>query len=377
MKKNQPLFKLISLLLIVIMAIPLFSSCAQNKTVVGTVNGQPVYYDELYFLVSNYKGSVEEKTEGDVALMRQELDRLVKENIVKNYAILALCEEYGLKYSDIESKIDGELERYITEEFNGEKSAFRKSCKEFGLSERYVRYTLGLDLLYEQLPAKYVESGDVYTKDDDILNYIKENFIRVNHLVLFNDSEDERQANADKMAEAKRLLDGGEKLEALIGRGYSEDFNPSSNGYYITKGTMIEEYEAAAFALKKGEHSDIISAYSENNSGEYVSCYYIIKRFEMSDEYLNTNFSSLKNDYYNSVINTDLEEIEKTLEFVPNKKYEKLDLAKLSGAVNVTAVIIVSVIVAVLVGASVTVIIIKSKYKKKNVSYKNKPVRRK
>ena len=28
---------------------------------------------------------------------------------------------------------------------------------------------------------------------------------------------------------------------------------------------MVEEYETAAFALTKGEHSDIISAYSENN----------------------------------------------------------------------------------------------------------------
>lgn len=376
MKKNQPHFKLISLLLIVIMALPLFSSCAQNKTVVGTVNGQPVYYDELYFLVSNYKGSVEEKTGADTDLMRQELDRLVRENIVKNYAIIALCEKYGLKYSDIESEIDDELELYIAENFNGEKSEFRKSCKEFGLSERYVRYTLGLDLLYEQLPSKYVQNGDVYTSDDEILSYIKENFIRVNHLVLFNDSEDERQANADKMAEAKQLLDDGEKLETLIGRGYSEDFNPSSNGYYITKGTMVEEYETAAFSLKKGEHSDIISAYSENNNGEYVSCFYIIKRFEMSDEYINNNFTSLKNDYYNSVINSDLDEIEKTLSFEPNKKYEKLDLAKLSRTTNITAVIIVSVIACVVVATIIIIIVIKNKHKKKNVSYKNKPVRR-
>ena len=373
MKKIHPIFKLISLLLITVMAVPLLSACAQNKTIVGTVNGQPVYYDELYFLVSNYKGSVEEKTGGDVALTRQELDRLVKDNIVKNYAILDLCDKHGLKYSDIESKIDSKLEQYIAENFNGEKSKFRKSCKEFGLSERYVRYTLGLELLYEQLPAKYVEKKAVYTDDGDIMNYIKENFIRVNHLVLFNDSEDERQVNADKMAEAKRLLDNKEKLETLIGRGYSEDFNPSSNGYYITKGTMVEEYETAAFALKKGEHSDIISAYSENNFGEYVSCYYIIKRLEMDDEYLKANFNSLKNDYYNSVINGDLEKAESALEFVPNKKYESLDLADLSSAVNLTAVIIVSVIAVVLVGAVVTVVIVKNNYKKKNISYKKAP----
>ena len=378
MKNKNIYYKTIALVIAVLTTLPLLSSCMQNKTVVGTVNGEKVYYDELYFLVSNYKGSVEEKTGGDPELMRQELNALVKENIIKNYAILALCEKWGLSYKDIEDSIDEEFDKYIAEEWNSDRSSFKDSCKEYGLSERYVRFTLGLELLYKQLPAKYVEGGKVATEEEKIIAYVKENFIRVNHLVLFNDEGDDVQANANKIAEAKALLDKGEKINTLIGRGYSEDFgDPDASGYYITKGTMIEDYENAAFNLKVGEHSDVISTYSENNFGEYVSCYYVIQRLEMSDEYIDTYFEALKNDYYNSIINKDLEEIEKTLEFIPNDRYNKLDLTKLPESTNMTVVVIAVAVTAVLTIGAVVVIVVKNNYKKKNISYKGKAVRRK
>ncbi|MBQ8850384.1 MAG: hypothetical protein IJ011_08655 [Clostridia bacterium] len=379
MKKSKMYFKICAAILAILLTVPFLSSCTQNKTVVGTVNGDDVYYDELYFLVSNYKSSVAEKCNNDPVLMQTELDRLIKENIITNYAKLALCEKWGLKYEDISDEdIDNELEAYIQENFNGDSDEFEDNCKEFGLSERYVRYTLGLDLLCEQLPAKYAENGLVYSEETDIINYIKENFIRVNHLVLFNDNGDDVNANEQKIREAKTLLDSGENINSLIGRGYSEDFgDPDASGYYICKGTMTDEYEQAAFALEIGEYSDVISAYSENNNGEYVSCFYVIQRLEMSDEYIDEYYMSLKNDYYNSVINEDLQELRKTLKFEPNDRYNKLDLTDLPKTSNMTAVIIISAIVAVAVIAVVTVIVIKQIHKKKNISYKAKTDRRK
>ncbi len=378
MKRSKADLKILAFCLCILLTLPLFSSCVQNKTVIGTVEGKDVYYDELYFLVSNYKASVEKEANEDEALMRQELDRLVKENIIKNYAILLLCESYGLQYKDIEDSIDDELEKYISENFGGKKSEFKKSCKEYGLSERYVRFNLGLELLYQQLPQKYAESGKVLTKEEDILAYIKDNFIRVNHLVIFNDLKDNTEDNATKMSEAKALLDGGESIERLIGKGYSEDLlNVSSDGYYITKGTMSEEYENAAFSLKVGEHSDIISSYGVNNSDEYVPCYYIIKRLAASDEYIDKHYEALKDDYYNSVINKELKEIENKIKFEPNEKYAELDPLDLHKPANMTVLIIIPIVFATITGIVVAVIIIKLNLNKKNASYKAKSGRRK
>ena len=373
MKKSSVSLKHCALALSLIIALPFFASCVQDKTVIGTVNGKDVYYDELYFLVSNYKNSVAEKCDNDQALMQTELDRLIKENITTNYAMLELCEQNGLEYKDIEDEIDDELDLFILESFNGDKDEFRDNCEAFGLSERYVRYTLGLQLLYEKLPAIYVEDGRVATEEADVIKYIKKEFIRVNHLVIFNDEGEDPAANKAKIEEAQSLLESGEKINSLIGRGYSEDFgDPDASGYYITKGTMVEDYESAAFALEVGQYSDIISTYSENNNGEYVSCYYIIQRLEMSDEYIEAYYNELKNDYYSSVIYKDLEEIENTLEFTPNEKYKQLDLTDLEESKNVILIIVISAIGVVAVAAIIVVLIVKGNLKKKNLSYKVK-----
>lgn len=373
MKKSGVSLKLCALALSLIIALPFFASCVQDKTVVGTVNGKDVYYDELYFLVSNYKNSVAEKCGNDKALMQTELDRLVKENITTNYAMLELCERNGLNYKSIEEEIDEELDLFILENFNGDKDEFKDNCEAFGISDRYVRYTLGLQLLYEQLPAIYVENSRVVTEEADVIKYIKKEFIRVNHLVIFNDEGDDPLANKAKIEEAKRLLESGEKINSLIGRGYSEDFgDPDASGYYITQGIMVEDYEKAAFALEVGQYSDIISTYSENNNGEYVSCYYIIQRLEMSDEYIDAYYNELKNDYYSSVIYKDLEQIEDTLEFVPNEKYKQLDLTDLEESQNIIFIIAISAIGVIAVAAIIVVLIVKGNLKKKNLSYKEK-----
>ena len=383
MKKLKPIFKLCALMLSLLAMLSVFVSCAQDKTVVGTVNGKDVYYDELYFLVSNYKASVAEKYGNDKELMQAELDRLVKENITANYAILELCEQNGLKYKDIENEIDDRLELFISENFNGSRSDYNKSRNDIGISKRYHRYSLGLDILSEQLPAIYVKKDGVLTKESDIIDHIKKNFIRVNHLVIFNDEGEDVDKNFAKIKQAKDLLDSGVSMNTLIegedfGSGFSEDFRDlDASGYYITKGTMFKDYEDAAFGLKIGEHSDIISTYSENNYGEIVSCYCIIQRLEMNEDHIDANFISLKNDYYNSIINSDLDKISEDLEFVPNEKYKKLDLTDLPKSQNPAIAITISCAVTIIVAAVVILIIVKQKLKKKNVSYKNRSIRRK
>lgn len=374
MKKNKFFLKASALALSIIIFIPMLTSCQfglTNKTVVGTVNGQDVYYDQVYYLVSNYIDSVERECNGDKALMQAKLDKLVKENIVTNYAILALCEKYGLQYSSIDKDdIKQEVDRFIETSCGGSKISYYDQLNENGFSKRYFEYLVGFEMLYAKLPAKYVENKLVESNESEIIKYINKNFVHVNHIAIFNDPGESKDVNLKKMQEAKAILDRGEKtMSQLIGK-YSEDTSDlDASGYYFPRGIMNEKYESVAFSLDIKEHSDVFEAEAINNNGEKVSCYYILERYDMDQEYIKDNFYKLKNDYYNSVINKDMQEISATLSFEPNKNYNKLDLTSLYNTRS-TLVIVVIVAVCIIVAAAITVIIIlKNKHKKKNVSY--------
>ena len=141
---------------------------------------------------------------------------------------------------------------------------------------------------------------------------------------------------------------------------------------------MIEEYEKVVFdELKIGDRSDIIKAHADNNVGEYVSCFYIIERYALDDAYITQNLDQLKNEYYQSIINADIANKAKSLDFAPNSKYNSLDLSDLSPSADLTITIVIIAIVATAAVTAVVIIILKAKLKKKNISYKNKPTRRK
>ena len=377
MKKNISLSKIICLILSVIFMLPVLSSCAQNKTIVGKVGEHNVFYDELYYMASYYKASVIEEVGDNPAAVRDELDNIIQEEIKYNYAFLELCADNGLKYTDIEDELDEYFEEYISQTFGGDKTTFKSNCNALGLSERYVKYSLGLDLLYSKLIQEYIKSNKLLTDDAQIRDEIKSTFIRTRHLAVLNDPTENIEKNYAKIKEAKQLLDTGTSMEALYSN-YTEDLgDQDGSGYYFCRNTMIPEYEAAAYALNVNQHSDIIKAHAENDLGEYVSCYYIIKRLELDNDYIERNFDNLKTEYYQSVINGDISKKASGLDFAPNAKYKQLDLYDLPRSADLTFVIVAIVIVIIATVAVVIIIIVKSKLKKKNVSYKNKTTRRK
>ena len=136
---------------------------------------------------------------------------------------------------------------------------------------------------------------------------------------------------------------------------------------------MDSAYEDAAFSLKIGEVSEVVDTWGENNNGEYVSCYYLISRFELDQEYIKSNLSALQNEYYSSVIAADMEEVKQELTFVPNEFYNTLDLTELlppEENANAGTVILFIAIGAALIIAAATVVIvlIKRKHSAKNLT---------
>lgn len=390
MKKHGIIIKVFAVLIALLTVFPMLVSCKKReRAVVGTVNGQEVHYDELYFLVNSYKDSVLTRCNGDEALARQALYDLVMEDIVANYAILALCADYGLEIDSVKSEVEDQIALIITQNFANDEKAFRKDLERNNLTEHYLEFVTGVDLLYSKLPEKYEQSGKIKIDEDSIVDFAKNNFIRVNHIVRFNDTADMDESNRQKMNEAKSLMDSGAKTMAeLIALGYSQAFDdPSGDGYLITKGAMIEIYEDKAFALEVGKTSDVFKAKGKNNFDEYVECYYIVERLDLSDSYIEDNFYKLKSEYINTSINTELEAKRNTLEFIPDESFFELDLLNLPKprkSITVFGIIMIIVGSVAVVALAVVVVIRKRTLKKKNIhaapatkNTNNKKLRRK
>lgn len=378
MKKPFLICKLGALAMATLLCVGSLSACGEKTEVsatrvVGTVDGEKIYYDELYALVTRYRDTVEANCEGDEARMQTELDRLVRENIIVNTAMLRLCETVELTYNEKEMKdrVDAELTQMLTQTFEGDEELFEEAKKANGLTDRYLRFTTGVDLLYDELSVQYPLHGLVAGDEASVRAYLDENCVRVYHLVAFFDESNQAEKHA-KMTEARKaLLSGEESMYSLIKTGYTEDFmDVSGNGYYVVRGTMNEDYERAAFALNVNEISDIIESEGTDNNGRTSSCYYILQRFEMDKDYVDSHLSALTSEYYGSVIYADLEEMKETMTFVPNSFYETLDLTCLlvprEGMSTGALVAIVASASAVLIALAVVgVILIRKKTSRK------------
>ena len=367
--KNKFL-KILSVFLVCVFLLGLVScesraitSTKQAKRAVGTVGGYEVTYEELYFVVSNYKAHLDSKY-GDEAGSDEyinELNELVYENIVANYAVLTLAAEEGMSLDDegMKDEIQASVDAYIQSNFEGDRSDYKKSMKENGLTDNYVRFSFGVDILYSKLVSEYLSSGVINDDDDYVREKIKNEFARSWHVMIIDDGSDECKQKAE---EALAMVESGTSMYKMIGSKYNDDFNLTTfDGYYFPKGVMDKAYEDAVFALEVGEKSGLVYAKGEDYYGNAVDCYYIIERLEIEDSYVEKNFATLKTSYYTAEVYSMVSELEESLKFVPNEFYKSLDLTSLAAPKTVDYVIVVAVVgilVAVLAVALVAVALI-------------------
>ncbi len=376
----KTLLRCTALLLALLLLCPALLACAKDKPsvnaeqVVGTADGVKIRYDELYFLIKTYEETLRAKYEGDAEGFAEALDELAREELLANAAILRLCEKHGLSYKEsaLSDDVDTRLESILYTDFGGDEDAYHASLEENGLTERYLRYTLGLDILYGELTSIYPSEGLVVTDTPQLLTYIKNHFICVYHVARFNEAPEEDYANRQVMTKARRdLITGQKTMYELIGSTVNEDFSDvSGKGHYLTRGTWDETYEDAAFALSVGEVSEVVLATGVSpKTGATVPTYYVIQRAELDEDYIEKNLSDFQDEYYASVIYSDLTELRESMSFEPNSFYDSLDLTNLLPPEenNNTLVIVLCTVGGVLlIGGGITAILLIRRKKKKN-----------
>ena len=336
-------------LIIIILSLSLFSCgarpLAQSKlagTKVGKVGSHDVYYEELYCLANSYLPVAKANHGEDSVAVKEAVWDYVKENIPINYAILALCAAEGIEYNEkaLQGEINNAIEIEIEASFNGDRDAYLNSQLEEGITDHYYRFCLGIDAIYKKLAEKYQEEGKIPTSDEDVIRYVKENFVHTWHIAVYVDKNDDRDTEYAKILEAKRLLDSGNSMYKLFGSAYNENIAYESlvntDGYYFPKGIMEKDYEAAAFSLKNnGDRTDIITSRAKSpTSGSYVECFYIIEKLPIKDTEINDNFNYLSDMIRETVVTDGLNDHLEKLSFEPNEYALSLDLTALEAPTN-------------------------------------------
>ena len=318
---------------------------SDDKQVVGTVGDYEIYYDELRFLVLNFKNSLENRY-GEVIFEGPDAENYLEmlktdvfDALKVNSAALTVAKRYEITPDDekVKDYVKIELEKLASEfaeslafekDDDGEPSKdeinalYRKYLAENNLTDRYNRFVFAVDGCVSQLVEKMITSGTIPDDDETVGVYIRENFVRTLHVYIRNDENDDVEENRRIAEECLDDLRSGRKtIIELVGSVYNEDLGlTSKHGYYFTKGEFSKEYEEAAFGIGVGEYSDVV---------ETASGFYVINRLELEDDYIEKNFENLKTKYRYAYVNDMIEECRNGLSFVPNDYGKSIDFLKL------------------------------------------------
>ena len=304
-------------------------SSKEELTPVGTVAGHEVLYEELRYLTLKYREAMAAtygETIWDTAesreLYRAELEKAVMDNITSNYAVLALCDEVQIKYT--EKAIEEAVQKYVQETVDqlGGMKVYREQMESEFLTDHFFRFSLAVSFCETELMYVYTDDLGLIERDEDkIYDMIMGgDFARTLHIYIENNPGDDVEKNRALAQDIRRQIDEGEKFNTLIGR-HSEDFYmTTTNGYYFTHGEMVKEYEDAAFALEIGAISDVI---------ETADGFYIIQRLEPQTEYVLSNLSTLIDQYQYAMLYNMIDEKQTELSLIWNDYGKTLDLTTL------------------------------------------------
>ena len=318
------------------------SSTEEELTVVGTVGGQDVYYEELRYVVLNTKedmklmyGDTIWDTEESAASYLEELTTRVKQGLENDYhAIYAMADYYYVSKGEgmfAESAIQSAVTDSINElaEECGGKKDYIASLEENHLTDHLIRYYYtATECATELLYILMDDLGEVLSSDEEIEELMhSDSFIRTNHIFLSGLTEE----NAAKAEEIRQELLSSTDLEYEIWfvKTTEKDADTSittTHGAYFAWGTSDygNAYEKAALSLKVGEVSEVVRSVSTDYLG-----YFVIVRLPVEDDWLTANYDDYSEDIILSQFNVILQEFQDELEFTFNEYGSGIDLLQI------------------------------------------------
>lgn len=275
-----------------------------------TVNGEDVPFDLFrYHYMSakfGFDGGDQAAWEGDdAAELKQQLLDYAQQGVLSGYAIRAVAKENKLELTADETKEVEESVKSLVEQMGGEE-AYQAALAEQYYTDEVYRYLYTTSAMMEKVLRQ------VY--GDQIKADVKENYVHAQHILIpFTDAEAEEHADDLKKAEeVLAKVKAGDDFTALV-KEYGQDPGQPEEGYYFTKGEMVQEFEDAAYALKDNETSEIVAT-------SYG--YHILRRLPMEESYIDENLTGMLSSTLATELTKTFDDKAKTFEVTYSDNYK-------------------------------------------------------
>lgn len=198
---------------------------------------------------------------------------------VKQHLVLEnLANKYGVTLTEGQESAMADSDQTYIDQY-GSEEAFEEEIAKLGMRRETYDRVARSNYLYQNLYELYnTEGSALYASDEDLAVYAADqNYITADHILLSTKDlttgealTDEEKAEKKALAEEiKQKLDACEgdidELTALfqeLADQYSEDPGRETypTGYTFTTGSMVQEFEDAAYALSEGEVSEVVES---------------------------------------------------------------------------------------------------------------------
>ncbi len=289
-----------------------------DTTSIATVNGDDVTLNEYMYYLAIAKeqllqsAGLQEATEDfwtSTEIEGKKAGEFVKEEALDNIITSTIVAQEAKKAGY--SAKTAEATRLI----NSAKPQMAAVVEKYNVPEAGIDAALEKAYLGSELFAGYKEDGKIDISEDAVIEYYKSNYRTVKH-ILFLTSDPATGEQKRTEEEAKQLADdafakltSGSNFDVLM-NSLSEDTGLATNpgGYtFAQDGSMVAEFEDAAFKLNEGEISEPV----KSSFG-----YHILKREQVIsyEEYLAQSASDEERNYK-------ISNLEYYLEVAEEKKY--------------------------------------------------------
>ena len=181
---------------------------------------------------------------------------LVLENLASKYDVTLTAEQEAAMAESDQSYID----QYGSEE------AFEAEIAKLGMRRETYDRVARSNYLYQNLYELYnTEGSALYASDEELAVYAAEQgYITADHIRLATKDMTTGEALTEELVEKLNSYTGDDIASyfAELADEYSEDPGRETypTGYTFTTGSMVQEFEDAAYALSEGEVSEVVES---------------------------------------------------------------------------------------------------------------------
>ena len=250
---------------------------AELPDVLARVNGQPVSKTDFERLLKNLeanRGPVPADQRDRV--LRGLLDQLITYNVLKQEAA---TRQLSVPDTDVDAQVQQMQKQFATD------AEFKKALSARNTTAAQLKDDARVDMLINKMmegelatavAATEADAKDFYDKNPD--KFKQGDTVRASHILIMaeeNADEATKKAARAKIDGILKRVKGGEDFAALA-KAHSQDGSATQGGDlgFFPKGQMVPAFEQAAFALKPGEVSDVVTTQFG---------YHIIKLIERKD----------------------------------------------------------------------------------------------